>query len=107
MLLEVLDCLCRGEARRSPRIQGLAADYYSHKTNKGQPANRELSPREHDIALRLAREPNAKVVAAEIGVSVETVRSHRHKIFRKAGVHSVGELREWMRCLGFLGTAEE
>lgn len=107
MLVEVLDCLCRCGARRSPRIEELAADYHSQKTNKGGPASRELSPRELDVAMRPVKVRSAKLVADEIGVSVETVCSHRKNVFRKAGVHSVAELEKWMRCLGFLRAAEE
>jgi len=107
MLVEVLDCLCRGGARRSPRIEELTADYYSQMTHEGQPATRELSPRELDVAMRLVKVRSARLVAEEIHVNVETVRSHRHNIFRKAGVHSVAELERWMRFLGLPGIAEE
>ena len=107
MLVEVLDHLCRGGARRSPRVEALAADYFSHRTNQGQAATRELSQRELDVALRLVQVRSAKLVAAELGLSELTVSTHRKNIFRKAGVHSVAELEKWMRSLGYLGTAEE
>ena len=48
----------------------------------------ELTPREHTVLQRLARGHKAAVIAAENGVSLETVRSQIRSIRVKLGVSS-------------------
>jgi DNA-binding NarL/FixJ family response regulator len=51
-----------------------------------------LTPRETDIVLGLARGLSAKDIAAELLISVHTVRDHVKAIYEKVGVNSRGEL---------------
>lgn len=50
-----------------------------------------LSPRELDVLRGLVRGYAYKQVAAELGVSLDTVRTHIRGIYRKLQVHSVAE----------------
>jgi DNA-binding NarL/FixJ family response regulator len=44
-----------------------------------------LSPREHQVALLVARGWSNKQVARELGLSTGTVKIHLHSVFRKLG----------------------
>jgi FixJ family two-component response regulator len=51
-----------------------------------------LTPREQDIARRIAAGKANKVVAAELGISVRTVELHRARILQKMEVRAVAQL---------------
>jgi DNA-binding NarL/FixJ family response regulator len=50
--------------------------------------NQCLSPREHQVALLVARGFSNKDVAHELGITGGTVKIHVHKIFQKLGVRN-------------------
>jgi two-component system, NarL family, nitrate/nitrite response regulator NarL len=47
-----------------------------------------LSPREGEVALLVARGLSNKAVAHELGISDGTVKTHMHSIFQKLGTKS-------------------
>ena len=51
-----------------------------------------LSKRETDVFSRLLNGNTAQPIAADLGVSLPTVKSHIYSIYKKAGVHSQKEL---------------
>ena len=51
-------------------------------------AQNDLSPREFDVCQRLLRGHSSKSAARELGISPETERIHRRRIFNKLGVSS-------------------
>lgn len=51
-----------------------------------------ISPREWEVIQLLARSKSNKEVAAELGISVRTIETHRTRIMLKLGIHSVSEL---------------
>ena len=53
---------------------------------------KELTPREREIAGRIADGQANKVVAAELGISVRTAELHRARILQKMGVRSLAQL---------------
>ena len=53
---------------------------------------KELTPREREIALRIADGEANKKVAAELGISVRTAELHRARILQKMGVRSLAQL---------------
>jgi DNA-binding NarL/FixJ family response regulator len=59
-----------------------------HRSRQEQRVISELTPREHTVLQRLARGHKAAVIAAENGVSLETVRSQIRSIRVKLGVSS-------------------
>jgi two-component system, NarL family, nitrate/nitrite response regulator NarL len=52
----------------------------------------QLTGRERDVLMRVARGLLNKEIAAELGISVRTVESHRESLTRKLGVRSVAGL---------------
>jgi len=58
----------------------------------------ELTPRELEVALMLARGIRPAVVAERMNISPKTISTHKYKVFEKLGVDSeVGVLREAIR----------
>ncbi|MCX7111611.1 MAG: response regulator [Proteobacteria bacterium] len=52
----------------------------------------KLSPREHEVMLRLIQGQANKVIAVELGLSERTVEKHRKNIMEKTNVGSIAEL---------------
>lgn len=52
----------------------------------------ELTPREREIAVRIAEGQANKVVAAELDISARTVELHRARILQKMGTRSLAQL---------------
>lgn len=58
----------------------------------------DLTPRELEVALMLARGIRPAVVAERMNISPKTISTHKYKVFEKLGVDSeVGVLREAIR----------
>lgn len=51
-----------------------------------------LTPREHDIAVRVGRGHSSKRIGLDLGISEHTVRKHRENIARKLGLRNAAEL---------------
>ena len=47
-----------------------------------------LTPRQHDVLAYLARGCSTPAIAAQLGISKETVRNHVRSLMRNLGVHS-------------------
>jgi FixJ family two-component response regulator len=60
----------------------------------------KLSPREHEVLRHVMRGKLNKQVAADLGISEQTVKLHRMRIVEKTGMHSVAE---WVRAAGRVG----
>lgn len=56
------------------------------------PSKEPLTPREVEVIRLLAEGRNNKEIAAEWGISVRTVETHRAKVMLKLGLHSLTEI---------------
>jgi two-component system, NarL family, invasion response regulator UvrY len=61
-------------------------------TKKGGAAHRQLSRREFQVFLKLAKGQGTNSIAADLGVTVQTVSSYRTRLLGKLGLGSNGEL---------------
>ncbi|QYK47151.1 MAG: hypothetical protein KF838_10190 [Phycisphaeraceae bacterium] len=52
---------------------------------------RKLTPREHEVLALMLRGNCNKQIAAELGLSVKTVETHRSRVLHKLGVDSIAE----------------
>lgn len=59
-----------------------------------------LSPRERDVFTLLGRGRNRQFVADELGISLETAKTHATNVYRKLGVHSQQDLLDIIDMAG-------
>jgi len=94
-LVEAVREVSAGKLFLTPKVSDIVMKGFIKTGN--QPGSAEDSharptPREFEI-IRLLAEGNAnKKVAAELGITIRTVETHRAKIMRKLGLHSITEL---------------
>lgn len=65
-------------------------DMFPH-FNASKKETETLTQRERDVLALLVKGHSYKMAAAELGITLETVRSHIKKIYEKLHVHSSGE----------------
>lgn len=87
LILAIQEVL-EGGAPMSPSIARLVID----KLHIQKPTNEYmLSEREKEILRSLSKGNSFKLIAADLGISFETVRTHIKRIYDKLHVHSQGE----------------
>lgn len=87
-LFDAIDEVMRGGAPLSPEVARLVVKSM-HKLASDNPYN--LTQREKEILLTLSQGNSYKMIAADLGISIDTVRTHIKKIYEKLHVHSQTE----------------
>ena len=89
-ILEAIEDIYNGGAPMTPSIARKVLELFPR-----QPAvNTELdklTPREQGVLRSLAAGNSYKMVADDLGISIDTVRTHIKRIYEKLHVHSVAE----------------
>lgn len=89
-ILEAIEDVYNGGAPMTPSIARKVLELFPR-----QPAlNTELdklTPREQSVLQSLSKGNSYKMVAHELAISIETVRTHIKRIYEKLHVHSVAE----------------
>jgi len=87
-ILNTLRIVAQGGAYMSPGIaRKVVAHFRKEKRNPYQ-----LTARQQQITECIIKGMSYKLIAAELHISVETVRDHIKKIYKKLGVHSKTEV---------------
>jgi DNA-binding NarL/FixJ family response regulator len=68
------------------------------------PAAGPLTAREREVLARVARGLTNKEAAAELGISIRTVETHRDNLMRKLGIHTVAGLTKYALEIGIVDT---
>src|SRR5882724_6281070 len=94
-LINAVEDVSAGKLFLTPRVSDIVLKGFL-KTG-GQPEPKEHSqtrptPREVEIIRLLAEGKANKKIAAELGITIRTVETHRAKIMLKLGLHSLAEL---------------
>lgn len=66
------------------------------------PAAGPLTAREREVLTRVARGLTNKEAAAELGISIRTVETHRDNLMRKLGIHTVAGLTKYALEAGLI-----
>lgn len=86
-LVEAVRIVAEGSMLLGPAVsQRLVADFARGAHRPAPAVLQELSPREHEVLLQLARGRSNAEIARELTVSVETVKSHVAEVLRKLGL---------------------
>lgn len=85
-LYDAIKEVLNGGAPMSPGIARLVIENMQQR--KPGENKYELTPRENDILQSLARGNSFKLIAADLSISIDTVRTHIKRIYEKLQVHS-------------------
>jgi DNA-binding NarL/FixJ family response regulator len=90
-----------GDSFFSPPV----ARHLAAAVQEGAPpgALEELTSRERDVLVRIARGLTNREAAGELGISVRTVEAHRDSLMRKLRIHTVAGLTRFTIEQGLLG----
>ncbi len=92
---QILDAVRRALARDAHARED------RERTSRARALLEQLTLREREVLAFLLRGALNKVIAAELGISVRTVKMHRHHITTKLGVPSVAEMAGLTQTAGF------
>jgi DNA-binding NarL/FixJ family response regulator len=108
-LVKAVKAVFRGEIFLTPRVSKIVLEGFV-KTGKefgsGQISENGPTAREIEIIRLLGSGKANKEVAQELGITVRTVETHRAKIMRKLGLHSITQLLHYAIRKGIL-TAQD
>lgn len=91
-LLESIREVKQGGAPMSPTIaRKVLALPFAKKSQHEESPDTKLTSREEDILGLLAKGYSYKMIATELFLSIDTIRTHIKKIYQKLHVHSVTE----------------
>ncbi len=86
-LLDAIAELHLGGSPVTPSIARRILEFFRTQANDPSPLD-ALSPRERDIVEQMAKGLTYKEIAAVLGISIETVRTHIHNVYKKLRVKS-------------------
>jgi DNA-binding NarL/FixJ family response regulator len=102
-LREAIRAVCRGESYFSPPVASrLSAAVRGEVAGHG--GLEQLTGREREVLLGIARGRTNKEIAAELGISHRTVETHRESLMRKLQIRTVAELTRFAISAGIVPT---
>jgi len=94
-LLKAVRAIAEGKCFLTPKIWEIVMQGFLKARSQhphGKRAGARTTPREIEIIHLLAGGKSNKEIAAQLGISVRTVETHKAKIMLKLGFHSLAEL---------------
>lgn len=99
-LRDAVRTVCRGDSYFSPPVATrLTAAVRGEEAHSGL---EQLTGRERDVLLGIARGQTNKEIAGELGISHRTVETHRESLMRKLKLRSVAELTRFALSAGLV-----
>ncbi|GAA3055608.1 helix-turn-helix transcriptional regulator [Actinokineospora globicatena] len=107
-LVEVLRGVARGDAWFPPRLLGVVLRGLRDDLLRGADGPLDaLSGREREVLECMVDGMRGPQIAAELGLSTNTVRTHTHSVYAKLGVHSRLQAVSAARAAGLLPRAKD
>jgi DNA-binding NarL/FixJ family response regulator len=95
-VIDAIHRIAEGDAVFSPWLAGFVLDAFSGaEPSPSDPQLDQLTPREGDVLLLIARGYTYKEVGAKLFISVKTVETHVSNVLRKLQLSSRHELTRW------------
>jgi DNA-binding NarL/FixJ family response regulator len=91
-----------GDAFFSPSVARTLAEALRDQGTPASESLERLTERERDVLTRVARGLSNKEIAADLGISVRTVESHRDSLMRKTGLRNAAALTRFALEAGLL-----
>jgi DNA-binding NarL/FixJ family response regulator len=89
-IIEAIEELYQGGAPMTPSIARKVIALFPQKTTMHHELEK-LTPREQEVLKSLSDGNSYKMIANDLDISIETVRTHIKRIYEKLHVHSVSE----------------
>jgi DNA-binding NarL/FixJ family response regulator len=105
-LVEAIETVTAGESYFSPEIARMALNQVV-RGNGGGPAAGALTSREKEVLIQVAGGFCNKEIATNLNVGVRTVETHRERVMRKLGIHSVAGLTRYALAKGLIALRDE
>ena len=100
-MAEAIRRVLSGRVYTSPRISEMVMEDYVRKLSQPEPQkDSPLTPHERQVLQLLAEGNSSREIAEALGVSVNTVDTHRHRMMEKLDLHSVAELTKYALRIG-------
>ena len=87
-----LRAVARGETYLCPRVSGAVVEKFLQLADGAAGPLGALTPRQREILRLIAEGRSTKQMAAQLGVSVKTVETHRALLMDRLGIHDVAGL---------------
>jgi len=94
-LAKAVEAVSEGKRFLTPKVSEIVLEGFlkpRSQHRQGERAGARTTPREIEIIRLLAQGKSNKEIAAELGIAVRTVETHRAKIMLKLSLHSLVEL---------------
>jgi DNA-binding NarL/FixJ family response regulator len=101
-LRNAIRAVCRGESYFSPPIASRLSAAVRGETDSHAAGLDQLTGREREVLLGVARGRTNKEIAAELGISHRTVETHRESLMRKLQIRTVAELTRFALGAGIV-----
>ncbi|NIA06719.1 MAG: response regulator [Actinobacteria bacterium] len=94
--IRAIRAVAAGQTYLSPAVTDkIVKDYVQQAGTETDSIHKILTPREREVLQLVAEGLGSKQIAAQLGVSVKTVETHRHQIMERLNMHSVAELTKF------------
>lgn len=93
-LFQAVKDLANGKISLTPKVSAMVLEGFlkGGESKHGEDGRAHPTPREVEIIRQLAAGKTNKEIAAELGITLRTVETHRGRIMMKMGFHSLPEL---------------
>lgn len=104
-LRSAIRAVCRGESYFSPPVASRLSAAVRGEHDSQQGSLGQLTGREREVLLGIARGRTNKEIAVELGISHRTVETHRESLMRKLQIRTVAELTRFAIENGLMQTS--
>jgi DNA-binding NarL/FixJ family response regulator len=105
-LVKAIETVQRGETFFGEDVAQIALKQFMGGNVSGA-NSRELSPRERDVLIGIAKGLSNKEIATQLNIGTRTVETHRDNLMRKLDIRSVGGLTKYALANGLVMLREE
>ena len=105
-LVKAIETVQRGETYFGEDVAQIALRQMMSGSAQGA-NNRELSPREREVLIGIAKGLSNKEIASHLNIGTRTVETHRDNLMRKLDIRSVGGLTKYALANGLVMLREE
>ena len=100
-LIRAIESVSEGEPHFSEDIARAALNEFVSSGGKKEPFT-QLTSREREVLVLIAEGQSNKEIADRLGIGVRTIETHRERIMRRLGIHSVAGLTKYAIANGLI-----